>query len=168
MCGEISCTHCSDRAMPCSDTSVLQLLGILLVNGWLANKGGRSSASRVYVHRMRLRFSCTPALVSERGIARSEQGVLDMTQRLKHVVASRTACKQVMAPARANVETDSNHCDELLLRASAGVRTRHCSVRARRARYDSEAQARRRFPQRLRASVGAGSSQRRTGQQPLG
>ena len=29
---------------------VLQLLGILLVNGWLANKGGRSSASRVYVH----------------------------------------------------------------------------------------------------------------------
>ena len=29
---------------------VLQLLGIWLVNGWLANKGGRSSASRVYVH----------------------------------------------------------------------------------------------------------------------
>ena len=30
---------------------VLQLLGIWLVNGWLANKGGRSSASRVYVHK---------------------------------------------------------------------------------------------------------------------
>ena len=29
---------------------MLQLLGIWLVNGWLANKGGRSSASRVYVH----------------------------------------------------------------------------------------------------------------------
>ena len=80
-------------------------------------------------------FSCAPALVSERGIARSEQGVHDMTQRLKHVVASRTACARVLAPARANVETDSNHWDELLLRASAGVSTRHCTVRTRRARY---------------------------------
>ena len=29
---------------------MLQLLVIWLVNGWLANKGGRSCASRVYVH----------------------------------------------------------------------------------------------------------------------
>ena len=56
-------------------------------------------------------------------------------QRLKHVVASRTACARVLAPTRANVETDSNNWDELLLRASAGVRTRHCTVRTRRARY---------------------------------
>ena len=131
-------------------------------------------------------FSCAPARVSERGIARSEQGVRDISrqtltdseaslarqtltdseaslarqrlclnealhgqnkactishgkhlqsQRIKDVVASRTACARVLAPARANVETDSNHWDELLLRASAGVRTRHCTVRTRRARY---------------------------------
>ena len=65
----------------------------------------------------RASFSCAPALVSERGIARLEQSVHDISR-----------------------QTFS----------------------------DSEAQARRRFPHRLRASVGAGSSQRRNGLQPLG
>ena len=41
---------------------VLQLFGILLVNGWLANKGGRSSASRVYVHSVVPFPSESPAL----------------------------------------------------------------------------------------------------------
>ena len=39
---------------------VLQLLGILLVNGWLANTGGRSSASRVYVHDIQRLFMGQP------------------------------------------------------------------------------------------------------------
>ena len=56
-------------------------------------------------------------------------------ERFASGVTSRTACARVLAPARANVETDSNHWDELLLRASAGVRTRHCTVRTTRARY---------------------------------
>ena len=39
------------------------------------------------------------------------------------------------APALVQHQTNGSHCDELFLRASAGVRTRHCTVRTRRARY---------------------------------
>ena len=39
------------------------------------------------------------------------------------------------APALVQHQTNGNHCDELFLRASAGVRTRHCTVRTRYTRY---------------------------------
>ena len=39
-----------DNCKPTSAETMLQLLGVWLVNGWLANKGGRSSASRVSVY----------------------------------------------------------------------------------------------------------------------
>ena len=104
-------------------------------------------------------YSCAPTLVSERGIARSEQGVHDISRqtltdseaqarrrfphRLRASVDSEAqANRRFRHRLRANVganssqrRTNGSHCDELFLRASAGVRTRHCTVRTRRARY---------------------------------
>ena len=74
-------------------------------------------------------FSCAPALVSERGIARSEQGVHDSS-------------RQTLTDSEAQARRRFPH----RLRASV----------------DSEAQAHRRFRHRLRANVGANSSQRLT------
>ena len=74
-------------------------------------------------------YSCAPALVSERGIARSEQGIHDISQQTL---------------------TDSE------------AQARHRFPHRLRASVDSEAQAHRRFRHRLRANVGANSSQRLT------